>query len=55
MMTKTNKILLIIGILICIFGMFISFFTIAGYFLFPIGGACIFIGLIIQKKYKGKF
>jgi 1,4-dihydroxy-2-naphthoate octaprenyltransferase len=55
MMTNTNKTLLIIGILILIFGFFISFFTLAGYFLFPIGGACIFIGLIVQKKYKGKY
>jgi hypothetical protein len=56
MMTKTNKIFLMVGILLGIFGFFIWAILniiILGGFLFVIGGILIFISLIVQKKYKG--
>lgn len=59
MMTKANKICLIIGILFIIFGFFVSLTgssienSIVGLILMIPGGTLIFLALIIQKKYKG--
>jgi len=54
MLTKTNKTFIVAGIAILILGFIISFIAfLPGLILCPIGGALLFFGLIVQKKYKG--
>ena len=51
MMTKANKILLIIGILLVVFAFFISRIEISS-ILIPIGAICIVLALLVRKNIK---